>query len=63
MEEFSQARYKVDVLKVEVPVNAEYVEGSSVFKGQKAYSHEEALRISAKPRRWPRSHSSISARE
>jgi tagatose 1,6-diphosphate aldolase len=44
MEEFSKPHYHVDVLKVEVPVNAEYVEGSSVFKGQKAYSREEALR-------------------
>jgi tagatose 1,6-diphosphate aldolase len=34
----------VDVLKVEVPINAEYVEGSSVYKGQKAYSREEALK-------------------
>ena len=30
MEEFSKPHYHVDVLKVEVPVNAEYVEGSSV---------------------------------
>jgi tagatose 1,6-diphosphate aldolase len=43
MEEFSKPQYKVDVLKVEVPVNAEYVEGSSVYKGQKAYSRAEAL--------------------
>jgi tagatose 1,6-diphosphate aldolase len=43
MKEFSLPQYKVDVLKVEVPVNAEYVEGSSVFKGQKAYSRAEAL--------------------
>lgn len=43
MEEFSKPQYKVDVLKVEVPVNAEYVEGSSVFKGLKAYTREEAL--------------------
>ena len=28
---------------VEVPINAEYVEGSGVYKGQKAYSREEAL--------------------
>src|SRR5471030_333923 len=27
MEEFSKPQYKVDVLKVEVPINAEYVEG------------------------------------
>ena len=44
MEEFSKPQYKVDVLKVEVPVNAEYVEGSAVYKGQKAYSREEALK-------------------
>lgn len=42
MEEFSKPQYNVDVLKVEVPINAEYVEGSSVYKGQKAYSIEEA---------------------
>ena len=44
MEEFSKPQYMVDVLKVEVPINAEYVEGSSVYKGQKAYTREEALR-------------------
>jgi len=30
-------------LKVEVPVNAEFVEGSSVFKGKAAYTRKEAL--------------------
>ena len=44
MQEFTKPQYKVDVLKVEVPVNAEYVEGSSVYKGQKAYSRDEALK-------------------
>jgi tagatose 1,6-diphosphate aldolase len=44
MAEFSKPEYKVDVLKVEVPVNAEFVEGSSVYKGQKAYSRDEALK-------------------
>ena len=44
MAEFTKPQYMVDVLKVEVPINAEYVEGSSVFKGQKAYSREEALK-------------------
>jgi tagatose 1,6-diphosphate aldolase len=44
MEEFTKPQYMVDVLKVEVPVNAEYVEGSSVYKGQKAYTREEALK-------------------
>lgn len=43
MEEFSKAHYHVDVLKVEVPINANYVEGSSVYKGQKAYTRAEAL--------------------
>lgn len=43
MEEFSKPHYHVDVLKVEIPVNANYVEGSSVYKGQKAYSMAEAL--------------------
>jgi len=43
MEEFSKPQYKVDVLKVEVPINANFVEGSKVFKGQKAYSRQEAL--------------------
>ncbi|HEX4769405.1 MAG TPA: tagatose 1,6-diphosphate aldolase [Bryobacteraceae bacterium] len=43
MEEFGKQQYYVDVLKVEVPVNAEFVEGSSVFKGQAAYSRKEAL--------------------
>ena len=42
MREFSKPQYHVDVLKVEVPINLEYVEGSSVFK-QKAYSRAEAL--------------------
>ncbi len=43
MQEFGKPQYKVDVLKVEVPVNAEFVEGSSVFKGQAAYTRKEAL--------------------
>jgi tagatose 1,6-diphosphate aldolase len=43
MEEFSKPQYFVDVLKVEVPINAEFVEGSAVYKGQKAYTRSEAL--------------------
>ena len=42
MREFSKPQYNVDMLKVEVPINAVYVEGSSVYKGEKAYSQEEA---------------------
>ncbi len=44
MQEFSKPQYKVDILKVEVPVNANFVEGSSVYKGQKAYTRADALR-------------------
>src|SRR5579875_982148 len=43
MKEFGKPQYKVDVLKVEVPVNAEFVEGSKEFKGQAAYSRQQAL--------------------
>ena len=42
MAEFSQSRYGVDVLKVEVPVNMKFVEGASVCKGPAAYTREEA---------------------
>src|SRR5262249_4576877 len=44
MEEFSKPQYFVDILKVEIPINADYVEGSSVYKGQKAYTRAEALK-------------------
>src|SRR5260370_37452997 len=43
MAEFPKPQYMVEVLKVEVPINAEFVEGSSVYKGQKAYTRAEAL--------------------
>ena len=43
MEEFSKERYRVDVLKVEFPIDATYVEGSAVYGGQIAYSRKEAL--------------------
>ena len=56
MEEFSKPQYMVDVLKVEVPINAEYVAGSSFFKGEKVYTRKEALKhfrnaaaVAAKP--------------
>ncbi len=45
MEEFSKPQYKVDVLKVEVPVNMAYVEGTATFGGQKAYSRKEAMKL------------------
>ena len=45
MKEFSKEQYHVDVLKVEIPDNLAYAEGSSVYKGEKAYSKEQALGI------------------
>jgi tagatose 1,6-diphosphate aldolase len=43
MAEFSEPRYGVDVLKVEIPVELRYVEGTGVFCGTRAYSRAEAL--------------------
>ncbi len=43
MAEFSKDRYNVDVLKVEIPVNLQFVEGAKSFKGTKAYTKAEAL--------------------
>ncbi|MGC6769807.1 tagatose-bisphosphate aldolase [Enterococcus sp. LJL51] len=43
MKEFSKPQYKVDVLKVEVPVNMNYVEGFAEDGTNIVYSREEAL--------------------
>ena len=43
MEEFSKPRYSIDVLKVEVPIAMEFVEGTRAFKGAAAYTRAEAL--------------------
>jgi tagatose 1,6-diphosphate aldolase len=43
MEEFSKPRYGADVLKVEVPVNMKFVEGTRAFGGTAAYSRAEAM--------------------
>ena len=43
MREFSKPRYGVDVLKVEVPVNMKFVEGTKSFGGEKAYTKKEAI--------------------
>ncbi|HEY3874520.1 MAG TPA: tagatose 1,6-diphosphate aldolase [Candidatus Kapabacteria bacterium] len=42
MKEFSQDRYGVDVLKVEVPVTMKFVAGTSACTGESAYTREEA---------------------
>src|SRR5215813_842974 len=43
MREFSKDRYGVDVLKVEVPVNMKFVDGTKSFAGTKAYGKKEAI--------------------
>src|ERR1700745_4223290 len=43
MKEFSKDQYGVDVLKVEVPVNMKFVEGTKSFAGQKAYTKKAAI--------------------
>lgn len=44
MEEFSKDRYGVDVLKVEVPINVVYLEGSKAYKGGgTAYDKKAAI--------------------
>src|ERR1700753_1484494 len=43
MEEFGKARYGVDVLKVEVPIQMEFVAGTRAFKGEEAYTRAQAL--------------------
>ncbi len=42
MKEFSKPQYKVDVLKVEVPVNMKFVEG---YGDEVIHSREEALQL------------------
>ena len=46
MEEFSKARYGVDVLKVEAPVNMKLVSGTRAFAGEKAaYTRQQAMEL------------------
>lgn len=45
MKEFSKPRYGVDVLKVEVPIVMEFVSGTKAFKGEAAYTREEAKQL------------------
>jgi len=57
MEEFTKDRYGVDVMKVEIPINMQFVEGAKSNKtGQVAYTREEAkqkfldaAKVSTKP--------------
>ena len=43
MAEFGKERYSVDVLKVEVPVEMSFVSGTKAYKGEAAYTREQAL--------------------
>ncbi len=43
MSEFGKEKYLIDVLKVEVPVQMEFVQGTKAFKGEAAYTRSEAL--------------------
>jgi tagatose 1,6-diphosphate aldolase len=43
MAEFGKKQYNVDVLKVEVPIQMEFVAGTKAFKGVAAYTRAEAL--------------------
>ena len=43
MEEFSRDRYGVDVMKVEIPVNMKFVEGTRSFQGTAVYTKDAAL--------------------
>ncbi|MBI3251827.1 MAG: tagatose 1,6-diphosphate aldolase [Candidatus Omnitrophica bacterium] len=46
MEEFSKDRYKVDVLKVEIPIDVKFLKGSKAFNGKEAaYDWDEARAI------------------
>jgi tagatose 1,6-diphosphate aldolase len=45
MEEFGKPNYRIDVLKVEVPVNLTFVEGARAFGGTAAYSRSDAMRL------------------
>jgi len=46
IEEFSKPEYLVDVLKVEIPINMQFVDGARSFKGsQPAYTRKEAIQL------------------
>lgn len=45
MKEFSDPKYGIDVLKVEVPVNMEFVQGTKAYKGESGYTRAEALQL------------------
>jgi tagatose 1,6-diphosphate aldolase len=48
MREFTKDRYGVDVMKVEVPINMKYVEGTRAFGGTRVYSRHDAKALFTK---------------
>lgn len=47
IEEYTKDRYGVDVLKLEVPIDMHFVSGTRAFKGEQAYTREEAKQFLA----------------
>ncbi len=45
MQEFSRERYLADALKVEVPVQMQFVQGAQACRGESAYTRSDALAI------------------
>ena len=45
MEEFTKARYAADVLKIEVPIQMAFVEGTKAFAGRKVHTRSEAMEM------------------
>lgn len=45
MKEFTKDRYGADVLKIEVPINTAFVEGTQAFKGKKVHTRSEAMQL------------------
>src|SRR5262245_1980263 len=51
MAEFTKDKYGVDVMKVEIPVNMQFVDGAASFKGQKRTPKQKPSRFSKRPPR------------
>ncbi len=46
VQEFSKDRYRVDVLKIEIPINMKFVEGAKTFAGKGvAYNKKQAMEL------------------
>ena len=41
--EFTRDRYGIDILKVEIPVNLRFVDGTQAFSGDEIYSRKQAM--------------------